>query len=185
MPLRPMIDDLELPLVQELDLLERRDLAEHRPPGMDGSLLQNLGRGAACLALWGVAAGPDALELTEELDGIFRAGEPVSFIADIVEDSEIETVQIDDLRFQELAGRPRRVAFALTLREHVEPVEPEDVSPMEAELLEDAEGLMDDLVEGLDLGLDFVTGLERFVPRLQGLLERLQQSNQELRGGGG
>jgi hypothetical protein len=180
-----MIDELELPQVQEIDLLERRDLAEHRAPGMDGSLLQNLGRGAACLALWGVASGSDALDFSDRLDAKFRAGEPVTFIADIAEDSAIEQMVIDDLRFQELAGKPRRFAFALTLREHLAPAEPAAASPLDADLLEEAQGLIDELVEGLDLGFDFATGLERFVSPLQGLLERLQQLNQGLAQDGG
>ena len=38
--MRPMLDDLELKLVQEIDTYELRTLAEHKPPGMSGSLLQ-------------------------------------------------------------------------------------------------------------------------------------------------
>jgi len=176
--MRPMIDELELPQVQEIDLLERRSLAEHRAPGMDGSLLQNLGRSPACLALWGVATGPDALDFAEQLDAKFRAGEPVSFVADIVEGAEIERMVIDDLRFQEVAGKPARAAFALTLREHIEPADPASGEPLDDGLLEDATGLVDGLVDGLDLGFDFATGLERFVSPLEGLLQRLQQHNQ-------
>jgi hypothetical protein len=183
--MRPMIDELELPQVQEIDLLERRALAEHRAPGMDGSLLQNLGREAACLALWGVASGPEALDFSDRLDAKFRAGEPVTFIADIAEDSEIERMVIDDLRFQELAGKLRTFAFALTLREHLVPVEPAAAAPLDGELLEEAQGLIDELVEGLDLGFDFATGLERFVSPLQGLLERLERLNQGLVQDGG
>jgi hypothetical protein len=37
---------------------------------------------------------------------------------------------------------------------------------------------VDDLVDGLDIGFDFASGLERFVGPLQGLLQRLQQLNQ-------
>jgi hypothetical protein len=183
--MRPMIDDLELPQVQEIDLLEHRNLAEHRAPGMDGSLLQNLGRSPASLALWGVATGAGALDFAEQLDAKFRAGEPVSFIADIVEDTEIERMVIDDLRFQELAGKPARAAFALTLREHIEPAEPAAASPLDGDLLEDARGLVDGLVDGLDFGFDFASGLERFVGPLQGLLQRLQQFNQGIAPDGG
>ena len=65
--MRPMLDDLELHQVQELATYDRRMLAEHKPPGMDGSLLQNLGRRPGHLALWGVKTGPDALEFVETL----------------------------------------------------------------------------------------------------------------------
>jgi hypothetical protein len=113
----------------------------------------------------------------EKLDGKFRAGEPVLFTADIVAESEIEEMIIDDLQWQELAGRPERFAYVLILREHIEPVEPEDASLLETEILEDAQDLMGDLVEGLDIGMDFVTGLERFVSPLGDLLDRLRGFN--------
>lgn len=175
--MRPMIDDLELPQLQEIRTQDRRALAEHRPPGMDGSLLQNLGRGPTRLALLGVASGPDARAFVEQLDGKFRSGEAVTFIADVVADSEIETMKIDDLKVQELAGRPDRFAYVLTLREFIEPVEPEDASFLDSEILDEAQGLVDGLVEGLDLGLDFASGLDRFVPQLTDLLGRLQSFN--------
>jgi hypothetical protein len=174
---RPMIDDLELPQVQEIRTQDRRALAEHRPPGMDGSLLQNLGRGPTRLALSGVASGPEARAFVERLDGKFRSGEAVTFTADIVADSEIETMKIDDLKVQELAGRPDRFAYVLTLREFIEPVEPEDASFLDSDILDEAQGLVDGLVEGLDLGLDFASGLDRFVPQLTDLLGRLQSFN--------
>lgn len=171
--MRPMLDDLELPQVQEIRTQDRRALAEHRPPGMDGSLLQNLGRGPARVALWGVASGPDAKGFVEKLDGKFRAGDAVTFTADIVADAEIQKVKIDDLRLQELAGRPDRFAYVLTLREYIEPVEPADASALNTSILDEAQGLVDDLVKGIDGAAAFIAGLERFVPIFTDLLERL------------
>ncbi len=176
--MRPMLDDLELPQVQEIAAYERRVLAEHKPPGMEGSLLQNMGRRPARLVLWGVATGPEVLDFIEELEGKFRAGDPLTFIADIVAEAEIEELVIDDLQWQELAGKPERLAYVLTLREYIEPVEPEDTSFLDTEILEDAESLIDDLIEGLDIGWDFGTGLERFISPLTDILARLQQFNQ-------
>jgi hypothetical protein len=173
---RPMLDDLELPQVQEIRTQDRRALAEHRPPGMDGSLLQNLGRGPARVALLGVASGPDAKKFIEKLDGKFRAGEAVTFTADIVADAEIQKVKIDDLRLQELAGKPDRFAYVLTLREYIEPVEPEDASALNTGTLDEAQGLVDDLIQGIAGAADFIAGLERFVPIFTGLLGRFPQS---------
>jgi hypothetical protein len=175
--MRPMLDDLELPQAQEITTYDRRVLAEHKPAGMSGSLLQNLGRRPARLVLWGVATGPDALDFTQKLDEKFRDATPVSFTADIVNDAEIELVLIEDLKFQELAGKPDRYAYALTLREFIEPVEPEDVSFVDEDALGDATDLMSDLVDGLDLAPNFATGLEQFVEPLGGLLSRLQEFN--------
>ena len=175
--MRPMLDTLELPQVQEITTYERRMLAEHKPPSMAGSLLQNLGRNPMELLLWGVVTGAEAPGFVEDLNTKFLAGEPVTFVTDIVADAEIESMVIDDLKIQDLAGRPQRYAYALVLREYIEPTEPEDVSSLEDGILEDAQSLMDDLVEGLDLGFDFATGLERFVEPLSTLLTRLQEAN--------
>jgi hypothetical protein len=102
----------------------------------------------------------------------------VSFIGDIVADAEIEQVLIDDLHLQDLAGKPQRYAYALTLREHLEPLEPEDTAALNSGILDEAQGLMEGLVNGLDLGLDLATGLERFVSPLEGLLKRLEAFRQ-------
>ena len=178
--MRPMLDDLELGQVQEVSTYERRTLAEHKPPGMSGSFLQNLGRRPTRLVLWGVAVGHDALSFTQKLDENFRAAKPVSFTADIVKDAEIELVFIEDLKIQQLAGKPERFAYLLTLREFIEPVEPEEAPPeLEADILGDATSLLHDLVNGIDLMPIVATGLEQFVEPLSGLLTRLQEFNKQ------
>jgi len=178
--MRPMLDDLELGQVQEVSTYERRTLAEHKPSGMSGSLLQNLGRRPTRVVLWGVAVGPDALSFTQKLDEKFRAAAPVTFTADIVKDAELEFVFIEDLKIQELAGKPDRFAYLLTLREFIEPVEPEEAAPgLEADILGDATSLLNDLVNGIDLMPIFATGLEQFVEPLSGLLTRLQEFNKQ------
>jgi hypothetical protein len=180
--MRPMLDDLELPQVQEIATYDRRLLAEHKPPGMDGSLLQNLGRRPAHLTVWGVKTGADALEFVETLEQKYRAGQPVPFVADIIADAEIEAMVIDNLQWQELAGKPDRYSYILTLREYIEPVEPEDASLLNTGILDDAGNLMDDLLGGLDLAIDFATGLEQFLNPLADMLARLQQFRRNLDG---
>lgn len=177
--MRPMLDDLELPQVQEVRTLELRALAEHKPPGMAGSLLQNLGRKPALLQLWGVASGPGARQFLESLEEKNRAATPVPFTADIVESAEIQNVVIRDLRLEELAGRPERFAYVLTLAELIVPAEPADaeLGPLGDELAAEAAGLMDEITSALDLLPDFSTGLERFVAPLAEMLERVRQFN--------
>ena len=180
--MKPMLDQLELPQVQEITTLERRTLAEHKPPQMSGSLLQNLGRRPTRLTLWGVANGPEAQSFVDQLETKFRDGNPLPFTADIIAEAAIDQMVIEDLRVQELAGKPQRFAYVMTLREHIEPVEPEDVSPLNAEIESDALNSISDLVGGLDLAPNFATGLEQFVEPLSGLLSRLREFN---RAGGG
>jgi hypothetical protein len=172
-----MLDDLELPLVQEVMTLEKRVLAEHKPPGMAGSLLQNLGRRLTRLSLWGVASGPGAQSFIEKLNDKFRDAKPLPFTADIVAEAKLEQVLIEDLRVQELAGKPERFAYVLILSEFIKPVEPEDTTALDISILDDAQNLINDLVPGLDFGLDFLTGLERFVSPLTDLLSKLQEFN--------
>ena len=169
--MRPMLDDIELPQVQEIATSERRVLSEHKPPGMAGSLLQNLGRRPTRLVLWGVAAGPEALDFIENLNGKFRAGNPVTFIADIVTDTEIGQMLIDDLRLQELAGKPQRFAYVITLREYIEPIEPEDTSFLDTEILDDAL----DIMEALTTGLEIIERLSAFISRLTELHQVLER----------
>lgn len=176
--MQPMLDDLELPQVQEITTLEHRMLAEQKPPAMSGSLLQNLGRRPLRVELTGVATGPEALRFVEKLDEKFRAGNAFPFTGDIVADARIEKVVIDDLRVQEEAGKPQRYAYVLTLREFIEPVEPADASILDTGIADDALGIMDGLVDGLDLAQFFSTGLEPFVSSLGDVLGRLRQFNQ-------
>ncbi|MEM9010935.1 MAG: hypothetical protein AAGE18_06895 [Pseudomonadota bacterium] len=175
--MRPTLDDLELPQVQTLKVSEARALAEHRAPEMAGSYLQNLGRNPATVTLAGVASGPEALTFLETLNGKFTAGDPLTFFADIVTDAEIEQVLIVDFQTREVAGTPERMAYGLVLREFLEAEEPEELGLLQSDLLEDADSLIDELVEGLDLFPAFETGLERFVGPLGSLLERLQNAN--------
>lgn len=173
--MRPMLDDLELPLVQEVSTFDRRMVTELKPPGMNGSLLQNLGRRPTCVLLWGVATGDESRQFMEKMNQKFKAGAPLPFIADITSDSAIENVLIDDLRFQEVAGKTDRFAYVLTLRQHQVPVEPEVVSAVDTSLLDEALEQVQGLVEGLDAARAFAEGLSRFIPQLGGFLTRLQQ----------
>jgi hypothetical protein len=168
--MQPMLDDIALLQVQEITTYERRVLAEHKPPGMSGSLLQNLGRRPTCLLLWGVATGPDALQFIEKLDEKFRAGQPLSFTADIVQEANLEQVIIDNLQVQDLAGKAQRYAYVLTLREFIEPVEPEDLSSLNLDILDDALGALDDLTNGLGLA-----------DQLSTFIDQLTEINQSLR----
>jgi hypothetical protein len=167
---RPMIDDLELPQVQEIDEHDLRALAEHKAPGMDGSTLQNLGRRPTGIRVSGVATGPDAISFVEQLEEKFGAAEPVSFTADIVADAELEFMLIDDLSIDEIAGRPERFAYTIDLREHIEPVEPARTGP-DTDILADALGLVD----ALTMGLEVVEQLSAFVTQLTELNSSLTE----------
>src|SRR4249919_4292611 len=121
--MRPMLAGTELPQVQQISTADLRALAEHKPPGMDGSLLQNLGRAPTTITLSGVATDPKALELVATLKRDLRTGSAVPFVADITTGCAIDNVLIDDLQVRQVAGKPDRYAYVVTLREYIEPVE--------------------------------------------------------------
>ncbi len=175
--MEPMLDDLALPQVQAITTCDRRSLVEHKPPAMKGSLLQNLGRSPTRLLVLGVATGDDAQEFAGKLEKKFRDANPVPFTSDIVSDAKIDQVLIDDLRLQQLAGKPGRYGYVLLLREFIKPAAPEDASPVDTSILDDAQGLVDGIVGGLGIAQAFTTGLEKFVPLFSGFLGRLQQAN--------
>jgi hypothetical protein len=173
-----MLDDLELPLVQELTTYDHRTLSEHKPPGMAGSLLQNLGRGPLRVVLWGVAAGPDAQATMAKLDGKVRAAQPVPFTGDIVADARLDLVLIEDLWLQELAGRPQRYGYVLTLREYIKPVDPGPAvdAGVDTGILSDALGRVNAVADGIELVQKFATGLEPFVARFSDLLQQMRST---------
>lgn len=173
--MRPMLDDLELPQVQEIGTRERRVLAEHKPPGMSGSLLQNLGRRPTSLVLWGVATGPTALDFTKKLDAKFRAAKPVPFTADIVADAKIDNVLIEDVKFEQVAGKPERYSFLLTLREYIKPIEPETAPGIDTDIAGDAQDLLNGIVNGMGAGQAFASQLADFTSKMGSFLARLQQ----------
>jgi hypothetical protein len=171
---RPMLAGAELPQVQELTTNDLRALAEHKAPGKDGSMLQNLGRAPTGVTVRGVATDPASLDLVERLKAELRTGQPVGFVADITSDTTIEQVLVDDLQVRQLAGRPDRYAYVLTLREYTEPVEPPSSAAVDADILGEAGDLLGGILDGLDLAVPFATGLDRFVAPLTDLLARLQ-----------
>ncbi|PVU82788.1 hypothetical protein DDP54_06935 [Cellulomonas sp. WB94] len=176
--MRPTLAGTELPQVQELTTSDLRAVAEHKAPGKDGSMLQNLGRAPTAVTVRGVATDPAALDLVEQLKTDLRTGQPVAFVADITTDTTIEQVLIDDLQVRQLAGRPDRYAYVLTLREYVEPVEPESSAALDADIAADAGALVDGLLDGLDIAVPFASGLDRFVTPLTDMLTRLQAFRQ-------
>ncbi|GJH28944.1 hypothetical protein [Caballeronia novacaledonica] len=173
-----MLDKLELPLVQDITTHDRRVLVEHKPPGMAGSLVQNLGREGEHIVISGVATGPDALATTQQLDDLFRSGAPVPFLADIVADADLQLVLVEDLHLKDLAGKPQRFAYTLTLREYIEPVKPQTLNVADNDLLgdilDDARDKIDEIADGIAAIDSIAPQFERFVTQISDLLARLK-----------
>ena len=169
-----VLDTLQLPLVQEITTLDQRALAEHKPPGMAGSLVQNLGRRPMRVSLWGVTLGDGAQDFAGKLDDLFRRAKPVPFSADITADARLDLVIVEDLTLKELAGTPLRISYVLTLREFMRPVDPKPVTAIDPAIAGDALARVGNIVGGLDAARGLVSGLEQFLPRFGDLLTKLR-----------
>jgi hypothetical protein len=157
-----MLAGVELPNVQKVSTDEGRAIVEHRVPGLEGSVLQDMGRGSTAISLEGVFHGEEALGNLEELRGHFKAGEPVLFTADITTATDVSEVLIDDLEVKEVAGRPNYYRYTIRLVEYVPPPTPAAPgleTPIDAEIGLEAEEWSAGLADNLDLVSDITDTL--------------------------
>ena len=129
MPAKPMLGDVELQLVQEIDAEEDQVLAQHGVPALEGDFLQGLGRRAERVTLTGVITGPEAGDGLKSLREKFRGAAPVSFVADIATATKVDKVLIEEMGVRDLAGKPERFEYAFGLREFIPPPPPQTEKP--------------------------------------------------------
>jgi hypothetical protein len=169
-----MLGDLPLAQVQQIVTLDRRALTELKLPGLTGSQIQNLGRRPMQVTLWGVALGDDALSFVQTLDDKFRAAAPLPFTADIVSDARLDLVLIEDLRLTELAGKPLRISYVMTLGEFLKPIVPLAVGAAVPDIAADALQRVQAIAGIASAVQDVAAGLTPFVTRFAGLLTQAQ-----------
>jgi hypothetical protein len=178
MLVRPMIGRWEVPHIEGIASRESRRLAVLPVPGLSGDLYQDLGRDALEVELFGSLSGDQARdEFLKELRGQFFAGEPVDFVADIVNESELEQVLISSFVLEESAARPEEFRYRMVLREYTEPPEPPGLGD---DFGLDVDGLLD---LDVDLGLDLLDlpGLLGEVPQIGELLAPVEPAAQQLK----
>lgn len=155
---RPMLGDVELQQVQILEVEQEQVLQQHRVPGLEGDFWQRLGRRATTIPLSGVLTGPEAGAGLNRLREKFRVAEPVSFVADITTATQVDQVLISAISVRELAGKPHRFEYELTLREFIPPPAVSEEPPTEPPppRTETATLIVEVIVEGRP-GFDFET----------------------------
>ena len=129
MPAKPMLDDVELQHVQKVEAGDKQVLAQHGVPALDGDFLQDLERRVTRLTLNGVMIGTEAGEQLKTLRLKFRNAEPVSFVSDIATATTVDKVLIEEFGVRELAGKPARFEYQLTLSEFQAAPKPEEEEP--------------------------------------------------------
>ena len=125
MIVRPMIGEWEVPRIERIETAEARRIARLPVPGLLGDVQQDLGASSLAVEISGSLHGDEARdEFLSALRERFRAGEPVSFVADIVAATELEQVLIETLELEEVADAAGGFRYRMVLREYVEPPEP-------------------------------------------------------------
>jgi outer membrane protein OmpA-like peptidoglycan-associated protein len=126
---RPLLGDVELQQVQKIETEEDQVFTQHSIPALEGDFFQGLGRRATWVKLTGVLTGAEVQEGLKTLGDKFRAAEPVDFVADITTATKVNQVIIEEMGVRELAGKPSRFEYALTLREYVAAPTPQQERP--------------------------------------------------------
>lgn len=140
----PLVGDLPLTSVQQIDHVLDAGFERVGVPGLDGDVLQRAGRGSHTIWIRGVFSGESAHDDLAALQSLVAAGEEVTFSADITTALELEQVVVTDLRAQAVAGTENLVGYEICLVESPPLPPPAEVS---------AFGGLDDFGLG-DLGFD-------------------------------
>jgi len=175
---KPMIGQWEVPRIERIETLEGRRIARLPVPGLLGDIQQDLGAASLRVEIGGSLQGDEARDdFLQSLRESFRAGDPVSFAADITSAAELDQVLIDELALEEVNDSANSFRYQIILREYVEPPQPPSpIDELGADLGADLDGLASLGLDGLNLPdlLGGVPDISNPVPPLQPALQAVQ-----------
>jgi hypothetical protein len=153
-------------------------------PGLLGDIQQDLGAASLTVEICGSLQGDEARDdFLQSLRESFRAGDPVSFAADITNAAELDQVLIDELLLEEVNDSADGFHYRIVLREYVEPpAPPAPVDDLGADLGGDLDGLASLGLDGLNLP-DVLGGLPDIsnpVPAVQPALSAVQSGTAQV-----
>lgn len=140
--------------VHNINVSEKRSIVEHKIPGLEGGILQDLGREPVRISFEGTLWGEEAKETLERIRGKFKAGEAVPFNSEISGVAEVTQVLIEDLQVEEEGGTTNRYHYWIVLREYSLPPEEEEAPSQEEEAEEAVEEEADDALASIN----YITG---------------------------
>ncbi len=146
----------ELRTVDSVSMDDRRAIVELRIPGAEGSVLQDLGRRPVVVRFTGELQGEDAQTTLENLRAKFKSGKPLPFSSDLTGIAEVTQILIEDLHVEESMGSSNTYEYSLTIREYIEPKEPEEEEPPSQD--EDAEDQVEDETDDATSTVNYITG---------------------------
>ena len=152
MTVTPMLGDWEIPRIALMRTKEARKLQAYPIPGRAGSVYQDLGAEATVIEIAGsIYQAEDRSRFMEDARSRFLAAEPLAFVADITEATDIQYVIIESLVLEERGDRPDEVGYRMRLRESPPPPPPPDpFGAIDTDLLDTAAGFVDGVTGALD-----------------------------------
>src|SRR5438477_11068609 len=121
MIVRPVIGEWQVPNIERIQTLEERRIARLPVPGLLGDIQQDLGAASLTVEISGSLHGDETRDdFLEKLRDDFKAGEPVSFAADITNASDLDRVLVDELELEEVNDSAAGFRSRFVLRGAVE-----------------------------------------------------------------
>ncbi len=141
--------------VYSISVRENRSIVEHKIPGMEGGVLQDMGREPVRILFEGVIYGEEAKEALKNLRSKFKAGKPVPFSSDISGVAEVTDVLIEDLQVDDMGGLPNSYKYRLALREYTPPKKEDEPAPSQEE---EAKEAVEEKADEAKSSVNYVTG---------------------------
>jgi hypothetical protein len=183
---KPMLGDWEVARISSIRTGERRRLVELPVPGRQGSLFQDLDGEPTAVVLTGSLYGDEARDkFLQQVREKFKAGEPVTFIADILNSTDVKYVIVEALRFRQMATLPDVTEYVIALRESPPPPPPPDpLGGLDSDLLDAAGGVLDSVSGALDAitALGDIPNFGDPTQKLGGLLDQFGTATGDLTG---
>lgn len=142
---------VEVRSVMNIKTYEKRSIVEHKIPGMDGNIFQDLGRDPVKISFEGTFQGGNAKENLETIRSKFKLGAEIPFNSDITGASEVSQVLIEEFGIEDIGGIKNQYKYYITLREYKIPIEEETPAPEQEEQAKDAvEDMTDDALGSIN-----------------------------------
>lgn len=159
MSVKPLLGDWEIPRIERIRADEHRRFAELPVPGKAGNLLQDLNRSPSLIEISGsLFASDERLGFLQDIRERFNSGDPLTFVADITEATDLQYVVIEQLTIEESSDYPDEIRYAMKLRESPPPPPPSGL----------LDGLNNDL---LDQAGDFIDGVTNVLDAIDALTD--------------
>ena len=149
---QPVLGDWAIPRIASIRTLEDRRFVELPVPGRAGSLWQDLNTAPTRIAISGSLYGDEARDgFLTKLRDRYKAGDPVTFVADIINDTAVQYVVVETLRMEESGRSPDQTDYWIVLQESPPPPPPPDpLGGLDSGLLGDAAGLVGGVTSAID-----------------------------------